>query len=408
VGTVAHVHAGNTTDVTDELGQAALGRAAADLIARLGACTTALRPIGDAEQLQHREFASRARLLAMYVEQALRATEVSAYPAAFALLRTALEHRLFDRLLFLASVHTQVIEGVSEETWQRWQADPPPYLHAWERGADGRVRVTWTGPRVLDEDGRVLYTLSIYYKWWKDYDPLVTPSRDFEQIAAGHPSHKVEHAAYHKIQREMWHRALVWSGLKSNLLLNGLASERELTQLEVHYRFLSAFVHPFSEDVTDHVYHPHYHGDWPIEDHYALELVLLYACTFAIDELRDFERMSTREPRVDLAGWDAVRVALADGEAQTAHLWAPGRAPYSYDRINEANQRAFDAYDAEHDAGRPMTRPRIADPRLLRDDEIRYYPDPLRRLVRLHAGFNEMTTGLSWQSPWPRADARFR
>jgi hypothetical protein len=40
--------------VTDELGQAALGRAAADLIARLQGCTTALRPIGNEEQVQHR------------------------------------------------------------------------------------------------------------------------------------------------------------------------------------------------------------------------------------------------------------------------------------------------------------------------------------------------------------------
>ena len=28
--------------------------------------------------------------------------------------------------------------------------------------------------------------------------------------------------------------------------------------------------------------------------------------------------------------------------------------------------------------------------------------------VQLHAGFSELTTGVSWSSPWPRADARYR
>ena len=29
-------------------------------------------------------------------------------------------------------------------------------------------------------------------------------------------------------------------------------------------------------------------------------------------------------------------------------------------------------------------------------------------LVQLRAGFSELTTGVSWSSPWPRADARYR
>ncbi len=42
------------------------------------------------------------------------------------------------------------------------------------------------------------------------------------------------------------------------------------------------------------------------------------------------------------------------------------------------------------------------------DEEVRYYRDPMRRLVELHSGFHEIMTGLSFNSPWPRADARFR
>jgi len=215
-------------------------------------------------------------------------------------------------------------------------------------------------------------------------------------------------AAYSETQRELWQEALAWKNLKANLRMNDLATEREVVQLDVHHRFLSAFVHPFSQDVTDRVYHPHYHGDWPIEDHYAQELVLLYAGMFAIDELRDFERMTTREPRVELAGWDEVRGELAIAESQIAHLWPPGRPPYPYDKTHEANQRVFDIYDAQIAAKQSTTRPAIPDPRGLPDEEIRYYPDPLRRLVRLHATSTEGTTGLRWLSPWPRADAQYR
>ncbi len=131
-------------------------------------------------------------------------------------------------------------------------------------------------------------------------------------------------------------------------------------------------------------------------------------CTFAIDELRDFERMSQNEPRADLADWDPVRHEIASAETQIAHFWPPGRPPFSYDRAKEANQRVFDALVAQHDGGAPHVIPPTPRPGTMADDEIRYYPDPLHRLVQLHAGFSELTTGVSWSSPWPRVDARYR
>src|SRR2546426_10649872 len=99
-------------------------------------------------------------------------------------------------------------------------------------------------------------------------------------------------------------RGLAWMNLKENLVLNGLATEREIMQLNVHHRFLSGFTHPFSQDVTDSVYRQRIHGDWPTPEHYAMELLLRVRLLIAIDELRDFERMTQREPRVDLDGWD--------------------------------------------------------------------------------------------------------
>lgn len=54
-----------------------------------------------------------------------------------------------------------------------------------------------------------------------------------------------------------------------------------------------------------------------------------------------------------------------------------------------------------------MGRPKI-DPATLPDEKVKYYADPLDRLVKLHQSSHEMTTGLYFQSPFERSDARSR
>lgn len=392
--------------MTDDVGQAALRQTAAALTDHLGGCESALRPLGDTEHMQHREFAWRAKLLGIYIGAALRAADAAAYPASFALLRTALEHRIFDRLLFLGTLHRSVIEDVTDEMWARWQAEPPGHLERWERAADGKVTAVWRGPRVVDDDDdEDLYGLSIYYRWWHGFDPFTVRPRHFDLIATGHPVEREQSDAWHRAQEEVWNRALSWRSLKASVQLNSLATEREVAGLDVHYRFLSAFVHPVSKEVTDSVYARQRMGDWPTPDHYSHELVLLYSCWLAIDEIRDFERMTEREPRAGLSGMEVVLRDLDRAEALIEHLWAPGRAPYSYDRAVELNQRVFDTYTAQRRAGVPTTVKRPEQPVLVPDGAVRYYSDPMHRLVQLHRGFSEATSGVVWRSPWQRDDA---
>lgn len=394
--------------MTDESSQTSLWSAVRRITSHLLGCESSLRPRAGVQYIQHDEFARRVRLLGMFLHTALRAAVDHEYPAALALLRPALEHRVFDRLLFLASRHQQVIDGVTNEVWERWQREPPEFLIEWERLPRDRVRAVWRGPRVVGEKGELLYFLSIYYRWWKKYDPLAVPDHDAENIAVGHPESPTSRSAHARTQREMWRDVLAWKNLKESLILNDLATRIEVTQLDVHYRFLSVYVHPLTEEIANRLYGRNRLGDWTTEDHYAEELVLLYVATLAIDELRDFAEMADKEPRVDLADWEEVRRDLAAVEPQIEHFWPPGRRPYSYDRAIEANQRVFDAMAAQHDAGQSFTLPRAADPDAIPESQVRYYPDPLRRLVQLHGGFSEITTGVSWPSPWPRADARNR
>jgi hypothetical protein len=48
------------------------------------------------------------------------------------------------------------------------------------------------------------------------------------------------------------------------------------------------------------------------------------------------------------------------------------------------------------------------DPDGLAYDEIGYARNPLERIVQMHNGFREMTTGITYRSPWQREDAQFR
>ena len=393
--------------MTDDNQQLELWDAASRLRERLLVCEGALRPRGGVEYAQHIEFAGRARLLGTCLDAVLRLATDHHYPAAFALLRTALEHEVFDRLLFLASRHVQVIEAVPDEVWNRWQAQPPKFLLEWSRLPNDRVRAVWRGVRVVDDKGEVSHFLSIYYKWWKDFDPFVAPWRNAGKLASGYPESPTARAAYARTQREMWRDVLAWKNLKGEPPSERAcdrnrccAARRSLSLSQRIYasvdgRFCQSPVWPESvRRMAD-------------QDHYAEELVLLYVCAIAIDELGDFERMSTNEPQVDLADWDSVRSELSTAEARIAHFWPPGRPPYSYDRAKEANQRVFDVA-AQHDAGVALTHPPTPPPDTIPDAEIRYYPDPFHRLVQLHAGFAEATTGVWWASPWPRPDARYR
>ena len=43
----------------------------------------------------------------------------------------------------------------------------------------------------------------------------------------------------------------------------------------------------------------------------------------------------------------------------------------------------------------------------LKASQIRYYRNPLHRLIRMHASFQELI-GFAYRSPWPRQDGGFR
>jgi hypothetical protein len=344
--------------------------------------------------------------------EASRATYISAvlltkadvYAPAFSNLRTALEHILVDHLVFSGQRYIQIIVGVDAETWTEWQrqrSSGEAYARVlnWHRRKTD-VEITYEGLRSPpDADGQI-YILGPHYFLLRQYQPYWGPASAQAQFDSG--LSELEQEQRFAKENEMIYRTyLNWPSIKKSLLSNDFADETLISRLEVHYRFLSAFIHPIS-DVTETIYGRNAYAV-PIYDHYSSELALLYTIAFAVQELRHFREMTQRYPSVEITKWWVTERLCNKAWDQISHLWFPGHPPHQYDRVQEANKRAFRNFREGSATGR-----HAEDPLSIPDDEVGYYRNPIGRLTNLHSDSYEMTTGLSFKSPWPRNDARFR
>lgn len=244
------------------------------------------------------------------------------------------------------------------------------------------------------------YLLSQYYFLLQQFQPFFGPASAQHEFDDG-ISEVEDFRRIAKEYEQHYRTYLSWSSIKRNLQVNGFADETTIGRIDVHYRFLSAFVHPTAS--TNEIIYGRNNPDIPSYDHYSSELALLYVIVIAVEELRHFHEMSRQPPPVGIDGWDNL-AALCDAAWHlTSHHWWPGQPPHALDRVQEANKRRFRALRDPSAAQDP-----VPDPGAILARDTRYYRDPMQRLVQLHGSFQEMMTGLVYQSPWPRADAQFR
>lgn len=353
---------------------------------------------------QHRVYADRASDLARQLHAALTMVRAELYGQAFDLLRTGLEQIVFDRLLCLGTTYTQRIVGMSHQDFEArrktWRAKAPgtEQINAMTRDSgNGVVRVVRHGITSSDPgaEGQVI---SIYFFLLHEYQPFVMPAAA-QRFLLPSSSNEERQRAYAEEQHLIYHTDLRWESLLRNLKSNLLVSAPDVLRLEVHSRFLSSFVHP----LKDHyrlLYGRHIDFDRePRYDHYSSELALLYTIALATYELESLQRASTRSPEFLITGEEELRQILTAAHATSSHLWFVGDPPHDFDRIQEANHRHWASAETRTQV--------LTDWRDLADDAVRYYQDPLRRIVQLHLSTNEMM-GHSFISTWHRADAQFR
>ena len=109
--------------------------------------------------LFHSDAAERCKSLAITLESAVMLCERDAYAPALALLRTALEQTLVDKLVFSGQRHVRIFTGVTEEAWLFCRSGGWGFLIKWgARRAPSTFlsyqaqERSWTGRRAPYED----------------------------------------------------------------------------------------------------------------------------------------------------------------------------------------------------------------------------------------------------------------
>ena len=124
---------------------------------------------------------------------------------------------------------------------------------------------------------------------------------------------------------------------------------------------------------------------------FAQELVVLYVVTLGAAELELLAGMEDRPPPLQIVGRAEVESVVQSANAEAGHLWFPGGSPHNYDRVVEMNRRHWRARSDDNP---------LVDVSDVEDSELPYYRDPMDRLRRMHQSSREMTTGITYQSPW--------
>lgn len=350
--------------------------------------------------MQHMDHAKRVRQLADHLRAVVLLSDARHYPSALVVVRAALEHHLMDRLIFLATRRVVIYPKVKKADAPSWnaklsaaQAGDQPDLATWFWDSSG-MNVVYRGLHSTRSKKGRGQNISSYYFQVDDYDPFAGPKRHAGRLAA--PFRERRHAQQWANEsasawRYLFRHDAVMKALRVNRLLLG-----RHVQVDVHYGFLSGFTHPSKRG-----YEAIFGGNSPDRmgsfDHYASELLLLYVIVLAAAEIEIYERMARRTPRLVLYDWDEVEIEVREAQLASSYFWFLSGAPENFDRIDTVHTPPG---NSKPKWGLPR-----ADPTAISPMRVRYYRNPLERLAKLHQSYQEMSTGLVYQSPFERQDA---
>lgn len=348
----------------------------------------------------HHRYADRCKLLADQLHAVTALSEIFRYAAALAVLRTALEHHMLDLLIFLGDrwLSTYQVKPAQVEEIQAKLASRRDVVSVDYERKTGKLNVVLRG--LFDEKAVGSGpTVSRYFFAIQEYDPFTVNPKLMPDLALGFRDPDLE-KGWAEQSLDNWYRLFTFGRLRDNIALNGLLPPDVLLQLEVHHSFLSAYVHGVQR-AYEAVYGSRRAVNIGRYDHYDSELCWLYVIALAAAELVAFGQISSHDPRLELRDWSTVETEIEMARAAGEHLWFLSGGPSTYDRIQEIETR-FPKLDP------PLPLRPVVDLASLEPSEIRYYTHPLRRLIGLHGSYHELMTGIAYESPFHRADARQR
>jgi hypothetical protein len=178
------------------------------------------------------------------------------------------------------------------------------------------------------------------------------------------------------------------------LRLNGVLTTKTAARLRVHYNFLSGFSHTTHRSAERILSASTLRGTAVSlsYNHYHTELILLYVSHLA-GMLLSLALRYFRRWKIPIKGVDSYK-ALADRvQAEYGYFWFIFNGPHPYDRYVDANRLS------------DYRKKKFVRPEAVKDSQVRYYEDPLRRIRELHQTTQELTSGNVFISPFPRDDA---
>lgn len=348
---------------------------------------------GGSAWMHHHQFAERTAHLSAHLDSILTLADRGRHQSALALTRTALEHHLLDRLLLLADRYEEIIRPEDPAQITEWERDWAAKTEPWTRDVVDVVRTS---------NGRALKLTRVGYRVEGDAGERISPywvAMEHYNAFLGHPDQQAStvrpfddlesRLAWARRNQALYGSYMRWSSVCHNLLLSGLVQAYELTQLQVHYGFLSAFTHA-TQTASDLRIRPAPGG--PPLVHVLGEMSLLYVCAIALAEISSWESYIRQRPTM-LAAISSGVSELADEVRLTIdYFWFLGGGPQAIDFYEEANRRAHPLLMGN--------KPPEVSPSQLPRDEVGYYDHPLERLSRMHTGENEMTTGFGFPARW--------
>ncbi|HVV37558.1 MAG TPA: hypothetical protein VHC63_13190 [Acidimicrobiales bacterium] len=345
--------------------------------------------------MQDLEFAARTERLAGHLRAVLNLASAELFPSALVVCRTALEHHVLDRLLLLANRYRLDFPTDADEDRDRllaeWEAQEGDWTKQVESLAPTKrgLRLVRRGHAVINPEGDVVEQISPYWLAMEHYDALAGHPSTQEQLLR--PFRELEDSVkWAKTSQQLYSEYFKWGALCDNLELNDLASADEILQLQVHYRFLSAFTH--ATNTGYNVAHRDVRPNSPSATHLLSELALLYVAVVASAQIDTWAAfLAKRSERLRPLGAEVAKIAET-ARQRIGYFWFLGGKPQPFDVYEEANRRAHPLLLE----GKPI--PLMTD---VVPEDVRYYSDPYDRLARLHVGERELTTGFAFAPLWP-------
>lgn len=376
--------------MTTEAGSAELAETAAALVDQLGELRGALHS-AEALHAHYDDLGIRAGELACYLGTALDLLDGHRYAQAYAIIRSGFDHWAADLTMMLGDrfveLYANATQATLDDAVDRWRRGELPSVVE-EPQFDGKRKSTLRIVRrgLVSEDGSTV--IHPMYFELEHFDPFFGPPDDQAQFAGWiGDKDACDHATE---QRRLYNAFFRWGALMDSLDLNELITSHDRMHLNVHYSFLSAFVH--SQPAAHRLLASRGPTDRTLPGHVERELGLLYIVQLGAHYLDAVLRMAARPPVAEVAGHEDIARLVETGRDRAQHLWFIDDAPQLFDRGEQvstctASERGFRS-DGNAAAGD------------LAVDKVRYYRNPLERLRRMHEPSGELATGFAYMPPW--------